>query len=405
MKKLVPIILALAIIISLSTPALAAAPTTKEVFNSAPLTPRQSTNPTLAKYVDEVMKEIDPKGNLSTYDKVLAAYNWTAKNITFEKHYTLPVEVTTYLEDAAIHGFRERKGPCEVDSAPLVYLLRYIGLDAQWAYGRKGGQYHWWTEVIIGGNVYAFDTYPGQTMSFLHRTSTVQGQTDVNGFSHYGYFVRGGPKAYGVNENGNNLITSNAGTMARMDPPRNSSGITKTIVVTFSDGTSYSWGIPAISQEQMTMASIDKFYNPADSENKIATMKLGFADLADRTVPVYTIKTGANISLEGASMLQLVRLKLVDGKLQSDNTVPIDWDKETVFTGGDAQKVYVGSKSYSVLPKGAYVSFATGGEYYLMELLPWNECYFDTNPKSSTFGKPYVDCLFRHGYVILRVKK
>jgi hypothetical protein len=416
-KRIVSAILALAMVFAFATPAFAApAQTVQQVFNGAALVPRESTNPTVAKYVKDTMEIINPDGKLKGYDLAAAIYKWVTDNLVVSSQkYVLPAEPVNYLEDAAIYGFKNNKGPCEVDAAVLVYLFRYAGFDAQWAFGQLTNQYHWWAEILIGDNVYAFDAYPGLEKSFAHRIGTVKGETKIGGFPHLGYFVSGGvPKQYG-----SEMILSDKSQMNRMkklDGTAETSSFAvvseSNNVVTFTKRLSlyenrpdFSWGFPYVSKQEMEMADISRFLTPGGTkeDHDFDTKMLG--GIAGKKVTVYNVKVGTTISLKGASMEICLLMDYKDGKLQP-RPGNYNWPDYRAYDESNKKVQDVGGGDiYQVFQEGDQMTFLKEG-YYIQDLLPWSEYHFVTNKNRSgndMIGMFIPTSVLRSGYAVIHV--
>ena len=399
----------------------AATDTVKNAFNNAALQPRESTNKTLAKYVSDVMAKIDPKGTLSTYEKTEKAYAWVSKNIEFQSRYMIG-NADNYMEDAAIYGFKNKKGPCEVDSATLVYLLRYIGLDAQWTFGRSGNQYHWWTEVIIGDTTYAFDSYPKMEKSFQARTGEIKlGVTKVGGFDHRGYYISGSILSDKLStsltsegtmtrmrllngSSSNSKSSSSSSSKANSSSSKSSSTAndkkTKNIKVNADyDGdkkTDFSYTIPGVTKtSKIKIASLSALGSKASAEIKA---------VAGKEMPVYTIKVGEKIDLTGAFRFCITSMKLKNGVLY-ENLGEFNWEKSLKVNELRDEKIYLkNGSSYTLYKKGAYAQPLKEG-YYIFAADPFVKQVFVTDTNSKNIGEYIEKAAYKYNSVILHVVK
>ncbi len=94
-----------------------------------------------------------------------------------------------------------------------------------------------------------------------------------------------------------------------------------------------------------------------------------------------------------------------NGKLQGAGAGLIEWDTETEWDDLPRTEIPVGNgKTYTVSPKGSYISFTKEG-FYLVDPLPFHAAFVNTEPSSSGFLWPNPNNALRYGYALLHVVK
>ena len=148
-----------------------AAPTTAQtILNSAPLNPQKTNDAELDDAVQRVFERIFTPG-MTTYDKVVACYNYIINNTEYGGSYMTVTQddLTAYQQeqDMWIVLFSKRllengKGVCDDYSALFLVMTRAIGLDCYYTHGyttnTKGEtKGHVWDTITVGGVDYIFD--------------------------------------------------------------------------------------------------------------------------------------------------------------------------------------------------------------------------------------------------------
>ena len=144
--------------------------TAQTILNSAPLNPQKTNDAELDDAVQRVFERIFTPG-MTTYDKVVACYNYIINNTEYGGSYMTVTQddLTAYQQeqDMWIVLFSKRllengKGVCDDYSALFLVMTRAIGLDCYYTHGyttnTKGEtKGHVWDTITVGGVDYIFD--------------------------------------------------------------------------------------------------------------------------------------------------------------------------------------------------------------------------------------------------------
>ena len=153
-----------------TTTAKPAPATAQTILNSAPLNPQKTNDAELDDAVQRVFERIFTPG-MTTYDKVVACYNYIINNTEYGGSYMTVTQddLTAYQQeqDMWIVLFSKRllengKGVCDDYSALFLVMTRAIGLDCYYTHGcttnTKGEtKGHVWDTITVGGVDYIFD--------------------------------------------------------------------------------------------------------------------------------------------------------------------------------------------------------------------------------------------------------
>lgn len=111
-------------------------------------------------------------GSGSDYDKILAAYDYIAKNVDYPQNFTSDDRSIFTAYGAAVN----RSAVCEGYAMLLYRLLRELGINCRALTGTSNGGAHMWNMAEIGGKYYlmdcTFDSNLGGTHYYFLRGSS-----------------------------------------------------------------------------------------------------------------------------------------------------------------------------------------------------------------------------------------
>lgn len=121
--------------------------------------------------VAAILSSLDT-GSGSDYDKILAAYDYVAKNVDYPKSHTSSDRSIFTAYGAAVN----KSAVCEGYSMLLYRLLRELGINCRALTGTANGGSHMWNMAEIGGKYYlmdcTFDSNLGGTHYYFLRGSS-----------------------------------------------------------------------------------------------------------------------------------------------------------------------------------------------------------------------------------------
>lgn len=145
--------------------------------------------------VAAILSSLDT-GSGSDYDKILAAYDYVAKNVDYPKSYTSSNRSIYTAYGAAVN----RSAVCEGYAMLLYRLLRELGISCRALPGTANGGAHMWNMAEIGGKYYlmdcTFDSNLGGTHYYFLR-----GSSDFDDYNPEYTHV------FGLQQTGNPLLT------------------------------------------------------------------------------------------------------------------------------------------------------------------------------------------------------
>lgn len=122
-------------------------------------------------------------GSGSDYDKILAAYDYVAKNVDYSKSFTSDDRSVFTAYGAAVN----RSAVCEGYAMLLYRLLRELGINCRALTGTANGGAHMWNMAEIGGKYYlmdcTFDSNLGGTHHYFLRGSS-DFDADIPAYTH-----------------------------------------------------------------------------------------------------------------------------------------------------------------------------------------------------------------------------
>ena len=142
----------------------------KSILNNAKLHPQKTGFRTMDQKVESMLKDFRKKGT-STFDLMVAAYDWFVYNVKYDRSITYypyydfdsktKSPVPFYAVYFAYDPLFMKEGVCDNFSSAYAIIARAIGLDAYLRYGKQvtsSATYdHMWVEIIIDGVGYVFD--------------------------------------------------------------------------------------------------------------------------------------------------------------------------------------------------------------------------------------------------------
>ncbi len=110
-------------------------------------------------------------------EKLKACYNWIIRNFRYERDYTNPETLKyNWTKSYAEYSFKNKKGNCYKYASAMGYCAEVLGYQAKVVCGKiaSGNSMtnHGWTEIVIDGKTYLFDTVQADHYSgnFYKRT-------------------------------------------------------------------------------------------------------------------------------------------------------------------------------------------------------------------------------------------
>ncbi len=138
------------------------------LLNSAPLSPLKTGYPAVDSAVESVLNSQTNSG-MSTYQKVMAIYDWLVKVMTYAVPMIYMDDVQSIADEYALayndaqelylaeDGFDSHYGSCDTYSAMFMIITRRIGLDSYTISAKYGNGGHTTVNIKLNGAWYNFD--------------------------------------------------------------------------------------------------------------------------------------------------------------------------------------------------------------------------------------------------------
>ncbi len=138
------------------------------LLNNAPLSPLKTGYPAVDSAVESVLNS-QTNSSMSTYQKVMAIYDWLAKVMTYAVPMIYMDDVQSIADEYALayndaqelylaeDGFDSHYGSCDTYSAMFMIITRRIGLDSYTISAKYGNGGHTTVNIKLNGAWYNFD--------------------------------------------------------------------------------------------------------------------------------------------------------------------------------------------------------------------------------------------------------
>ena len=101
--------------------------------------------------------------SMTREQKLRACFNWIVRNCSYARDYTDPARLNyNWTKSYAEYLFANKKGNCYKYASAMGYCAAVLGYPSKVAYGKISSNHgmtnHGWTEVVMDGKTYIFDT-------------------------------------------------------------------------------------------------------------------------------------------------------------------------------------------------------------------------------------------------------